>query len=120
MAFQTVVAAASRFAAIVQVLHAIPCFHPIVGADRGGLQGAFSTGQLVARDVVRPVTRPTTRPKLVGLGLELVTHCAQAADAGGGLEQDLPDVVGRVQDVVATRHQPCMIQAKHLVEEGSV
>ena len=104
----------------IELAHPRVGLDPVLGAHGRGLEPGIRRRQRVGSNVVSPAGRLARRPQRIGLGGQLLTHRAQAADAGGRLEQDLADVVLGAQDGLAARRQPAVVQAEHLVEEVAV
>ena len=94
--------------------------NPVLGAHGARLQSRLGHRQRIAGDVVGPAAGLARRPQRISLCSQLLTHRAQAADAGGRLEQDLADVVLGTEQGLAAGFEPAMVQAEHLVEKRPV
>ena len=120
LGLQRVQAGPQLAALVIELAHPRVGLDPVPGAHGGGLEPGVRRRQRVGGDVIGPAGRLARRPQRIGLGGQLLTHHAQAADARGRLEQDLADVVLGTQDGLAARRQTAVVQAEHLVKEVAV
>ena len=83
-------------------------------------QISFRLLQLVGGPVILPVARPPSRPERIGFLRKPREAVPQSCRPGPGREDDLADLVLRLQDLPAAFFEPDAVEAEHPLEEGPV